>query len=367
LQTHINPSTSVPKGVLLVNLGTPDDPSTSSVRRYLKEFLSDPRVLDIGQVARTVLVNAVIAPFRSSRSAKSYREIWMKEGSPLLFYSKVLQRELSQTLGADWHVELAMRYQNPSIESALQRMKDRGIDHITVIPLFPHYASASTGSVQDKVMSLVSKWQVVPEIFFLKSFHDNLGMIKVFADHARKHNVASFDHVLFSFHGLPVRQLKKADPCGDWCKADKVCCETLNSCNKNCYSAQCYDTARLLAAELELDPGKFTVCFQSRLGRDPWVPPYTSEIVKKLALEGKKRVLAFCPAFVADCLETLFEVSVEYQEDFKAAGGELMQLVESLNGDPAWIDALSKMIKSRDTLPEVAFGQAAALKAALTN
>lgn len=332
-------------GVLLVNLGTPDSTSTPDVRKYLREFLSDPRVLDINPVVRTLLLNLVIAPFRSPKSAASYREVWMNEGSPLMVYGKQVRHSLQDSLGPEFHVQLAMRYQSPSIDLALENFRKEGIDHIRVIPMFPHYASASTGSVHEKIMDIVSKWQVIPQISFLKSYHDEPGMIEAFAINGERHKPETYDHIVFSFHGLPVRQLRKSDLSGTYCQANGVCCSNLNETNKNCYAAQCHHTARLLAERLKIDKSNYTISFQSRLGRDPWIRPSTQETVLRLAAEGKKRVLIFCPAFVADCLETLFEVTTELKDEFVAAGGEHVQLVESLNNEPKWIETLVKLAK----------------------
>ena len=302
----------------------------------------DGRVIDVNPVLRTLLVRGIITPFRSPKSAKLYQEIWSEEnGSPLLYYSVLQQKLLQEKLGEGYQVELAMRYQTPSIESALQRLKDNLVESIRVIPMFPQYASASTGSVIDKVMGLVRSWQTIPNISFVNSFHDNPLMIKNFADNARKHGVENFDHILFSFHGLPQRQLLKCDHTHNHCLKSAYCCDTLTDVNKFCYSAQSHHTARLIAAELGLTKDRYTICFQSRLGNDPWVQPYTSEVVAKLAKAGKKKMLVFCPAFVADCLETVYEVSEEYNEEFKALGGENIQLVESLNDSPMFIDALT--------------------------
>lgn len=335
------------KGVLLVNLGTPDSPSTADVRKYLDEFLMDGRVIDVNPVWRAALVKGIIVPFRGPKSAKLYKEIWSETtGSPLLYYS-IRQAELLQAkLGDEYHVELAMRYQSPSIESALTKLKDAKVDSIRVLPLFPHYASASSGSVLEKVMQLVSKWQTIPNISFINSFHNNEGMIETFAENARKHHPESFDHVLFSFHGLPQRQLMKSDHSGVHCLKVENCCSSLNENNKFCYSAQCYDTARLIAEKLGIPKDRYTVCFQSRLGKDPWVQPYTSEVIKDLAAKSMKSLLVFCPAFVADCLETVYEVTVEYGDEFKALGGERVQLVESLNDHPRWIAAMEELVKS---------------------
>jgi ferrochelatase len=333
------------KGVLLVNLGTPDSPSTSDVRKYLGEFLMDPRVIDVNPVLRTFLVKGIIVPFRSPKSAKLYQKIWSdKTGSPLLHYSILQLDLLRQTLGDGYQVELAMRYQSPSIQTALDKFKAALVDDIQVIPMFPQYASASTGSVYDKVMEVISTWPTKPTISFINSFHDDDMMIATFADNAKKYQPETYDHILFSFHGLPQRQLIKSDHTHNHCLKAADCCQTLTDANKTCYSAQSHHTAQLIAAQLNIPKEKYTICFQSRLGSDPWVQPYTSEIVAKLAAEGKKRLLVFCPAFVADCLETVYEVSVEYHDEFVAAGGDHMQLVESLNDAPMFIAALKRMV-----------------------
>jgi ferrochelatase len=334
------------KGVLLVNLGTPDSAATPDVRKYLNEFLMDGRVIDIPVVQRTLLVRGIIVPFRAPKSAKLYREIWSDTtGSPLLHYSLKQQQLLQQSLGDDYIVELAMRYQSPSIEAALERLKKALVNDIRVIPMFPQYASASTGSVAQKVMSLVGKWPTVPNISFVNSFHDDALMIAAFADNARKHQSEKYDHILFSFHGLPQRQLINCDHTGSHCLKAADCCQTLTDVNKFCYSAQSHHTAKLIAEYLGLSKDQYTVCFQSRLGSDPWVQPYTSVVIEELARQGKKKLLVFCPAFVADCLETVYEVSVEYNDLFKEKGGEHVQLVESLNDHPKFIEALVGLVK----------------------
>ena len=334
------------KGILLVNLGTPDSPEVKDVRRYLDQFLMDGRVIDVNAFNRTLLVKGIIVPFRSPKTSKLYKEIWDENGSPLLYYSKIQAALVQEKLGDEYHVELAMRYQNPSIGSALEKMKAGLVESIKVIPLFPQYASASSGSVIQSVMEMVSKWTTIPPVSFVNSFHDNELMLEVFAENARKYQPETYDHVLFSFHGLPERQLLKCDHTGSYCLKKDNCCDTLNDTNKFCYSAQGHDTARLLAGKLNIAREDYTVCFQSRLGKEPWVQPYTTDVLKKLAAEGKKRLLVFSPAFVADCLETLYEITVEYHEEFKALGGEHVQLVESLNDNPKFIDALVELAVS---------------------
>src|ERR1700744_2238841 len=245
------------KGGLLVNLGTPDRPSTPDVRRYLREFLMDPRVIDVNPVLSTFLVNDIMAPTRGPKSAKLYQKIWDdKTGSPLLHYSKLQRQLLQERLGDGYMVELAMRYQNPNIESALDRLKAALVENIQVIPMFPQYASASTGSVYEKIMGLVGKWPTPPPISFINSFHDNELMIETFADNARKHQPETFDHILFSFHGLPQRQLIKSDHTHKHCLKAADCCQTFTDVNKFCYSAQSYHTAKLIAEELGIPKEK---------------------------------------------------------------------------------------------------------------
>lgn len=333
------------KGILLVNLGTPDSPEVKDVKKYLDQFLMDERVIDIPKLNRTLLVKGVIVPFRSPKTAKLYKEIWGENGSPLLYYSELQAKMLQAKLGDEYQVELAMRYQNPSIENALERLKKGLVSSIKVIPLFPQYASASTGSVLQLVMELLSKWPTIPPVSFINSFHDNDLMLEIFADNARKHGVENFDHILFSFHGLPQRQMSKSDHTEKYCLKVKNCCENYNNVNKFCYSAQCHNTAKLLAEKLGLSRENYSVCYQSRLGKEPWIQPYTTDVLKRLAEEGKKRLLVFSPAFVADCLETIYEITVEYNEEFKELGGEHVQLVESLNDDPRFIDVLAEMSK----------------------
>ncbi len=328
-------------GILLVNLGTPDSPSVPDVRKYLREFLSDPRVIDTGPIARWMLVNFIIAPIRSGRSAKLYKKIWTDKGSPLLLHSKKQKEFLQEKLGKDFQVELAMRYQSPSIETALEKFSKPAFKKIIVLPLFPQYASASTGSVHEKVMSIVNKWQVIPEIKFINSFCNDEGFIRACSEIGEKYQPENYDHVLFSFHGLPERQIKKADG-SDHCLKEN-CCPSLGEKNLFCYRAQCFETTRCIAKSLNIPVENYTVCFQSRLGRTPWIKPYSDHVIEELAKKGKKKILAFSPAFVSDCLETIYEIGVEYDALFKKYGGEKIQLVESLNDHPLWIDAMAKL------------------------
>ena len=332
------------KGILLVNLGTPDSPAVPDVRRYLNEFLMDGRVIDIPSWRRLFLVRGIIVPFRAPNSARLYRAIWDQEtGSPLLHYSLLQRRLLQERLGNEYHVELAMRYQNPSIASALAKLKPMNLESIRIIPLFPQYASASTGSVIDKVMELMRKWHTFPEISIVNDFYDNGLMIDVFVENALKHDPQTYDHILFSYHGLPVRQLTDVEPSRKHNCETAGCREKIGAHNRYCYLAQCHATTRLLAQKIGLTPDRYTVCFQSRLGKTPWVQPYTTDVLKKEASKGVKRLLVLCPAFVSDCLETIYEIGTEYATEFRELGGEHVQLVESLNAHPLWITALEHL------------------------
>lgn len=332
-------------GVLLVNLGTPDNPKTPAVRRYLREFLMDSRVIDIPKWQRFLLVQGIIAPFRAPKSAKTYQELWTDKGSPLLIYGYSVQKLLQKQLGNDYHVVLGMRYQKPSIAQALEELKSKNIQKILVLPLFPQYASATTGSVHEKTMQIISKWANIPEIKFISQYCNYTGFIDAFAEQGKKYlSQKTFDHVIFSYHGLPERQIIKHD-CTKKCLQTEDCCAVYDIHNQLCYRAQCFETSRQLAKALNLNPEQYTVSFQSRLGKSPWIQPYTDETIKKLVSQNKKRILVFSPSFVADCLETTIEIGVEYKHLFESLGGEQWQLVESLNDNPTWINALTELIK----------------------
>ena len=331
-------------GVLLVNLGTPESPGTADVRTYLREFLLDARVIDIPTLQRQLLVNGIIAPFRAPKSAKAYKQLWDAEtGSPLKHYTLKLRQMLQDRLGSHFVVRVAMRYQTPSLPLELRAFKRDGIDNLVVIPLFPQYASASTGSVAEAVMREVSKWQIIPTLRIENRYYDRPDFIKAFAKIAR-HKLAEKDYefLLFSYHGLPQRQIKKGDEYGI-CQLG-ACCNQLDGRNAYCYRAQCFHTTRLLLDALNWPVEKSATTFQSRLGRDPWIPPYTDEFIKELAAKGVKRVAVMSPSFVADCLETISEIGDEYHEIFTKEGGTDFDLVPSLNNTPEWVEVLANMV-----------------------
>src|SRR5580698_7790563 len=315
-------------GLLLVNLGTPDAPTTPAVRRYLHEFLSDPRVLDIGPINRALLLHLIILRTRPAKSAHAYRQIWDAErGSPLLAYSKDLAAGVQRELGERWQVELAMRYGRPSIGAALDAM--RGCERIIVLPLYPQHAASSTSTTNARVMELAAAAWDVAAIDLVPAFHADAAFLDAWAAVARPALAeARADHVLFSYHGLPERQIKKS---GDAQCLSAGCCDR-DPGPSRCYRSQCYATARALVARLGV--ADHTVCFQSRLGRTPWITPHTDVVLDELAGKGVKRLAVMCPAFVADCLETLEEIGLRARAQFKAAGGEELVLVPSLNATP---------------------------------
>lgn len=338
-------------GVLLVNLGTPDAPAFGAVWRYLKQFLLDGRVIDFPWLPRNLLVRGIILPFRTRNSTKLYQQLWTPAGSPLKVYGERLAVGVQQQLGAEYVVELAMRYQNPSIESAIDKLIAQNVQEIVVFPMFPQYASATTGSVHEEVMRIVMKKQTIPGLRFVNSYHDEEAMIDIFAENGRKLGIENYDHVLFSYHGLPQRQLRKADEelGNGHCLKTADCCYQICEKNQFCYSAQCHATTAALVKKLGLENGRYTTCFQSRLGRDPWVMPYTSEVIEERQRHGDKKLLVFCPAFVSDCLETTIEISVEYHEEFIEKGGERLDLVPSLNDHPSWVQAVANYIKKESS------------------
>lgn len=336
----------IKKGVLLVNLGTPDAPQFSAVYKYLLQFLLDRRVIDVPWILRQILVRGIIVPFRTNNSTKLYKMLWTKDGSPIKIYGNSLLQKLRSVLDKDkFVIELAMRYQSPSIESAVKKLIfEHQVNEILVIPLFPQYATASTGSVHDEVMRILRTYDAIPNVKFINSYPTNEKMIQVFANNARKYNLKEYDHFVFSFHGIPQRHVRKTDLSKEHCLKAEKCCEQLCSANQFCYSAQCHQTAYAIAKNLGLSKDQFTISFQSRLGRDPWLKPYTDLVLEDYVEKGKKNILVFSPAFVADCLETTIEIGHEYKETFLEKGGQKLDLVESLNDNHLWVEAVKEMV-----------------------
>jgi protoporphyrin/coproporphyrin ferrochelatase len=336
-------------GVLLIQLGTPDSPSTKDVRIYLREFLNDPRVIDIPWLPRKLLVNGIIVPLRAPKSAKIYKELWKigKGVSPLLSHTENLTKLVQARFSTDEvTVEMAMRYQHPSLETVLARMKTELYDQIIIIPLFPQYASASTGSAVEKTMQIIRKWWVIPEIKIVSQFYNNPSFLDAVVQRTKEFNFAEYDHILFSYHGLPVRQVDKIYEEGSDLCADHSCEKEIDRTNQYCYKATSYATTRHLADRLGLKESDYTVAFQSRLNKK-WLEPFSDVIVEELAKKGAKKLLVLSPAFVADCLETIIEIGVEYQDIFEAHGGEKVQLVPSTNDHPRFVDCIEELIRER--------------------
>ena len=335
-------------GVLLIQLGTPDSPSTSDVRRYLSEFLNDRRVIDIPWLPRKLLVNGIIVPFRAPKSAKIYKELWGHGNgiSPLKTHTENVTKLVQERFNAsEVKIEMAMRYQNPSMDSVLERMHKANYDQIIILPLFPQYASASSGSAIEKAMNIIQKWWVIPEVKIVNQFWDDEGYIDSIIERTKSFDLKEYDHVLFSFHGLPERQVDKVYEGTDLC-ADQPCESEINEENKFCYKATSFATARLIAERLGLKETDYTVCFQSRLDKK-WLTPFSDKVVEEWGKKGAKKLLVFSPAFVADCLETIIEIGEEYQGIFVENGGDKIQLVPSSNDHPRFIDCVADMIEKR--------------------
>ena len=335
-------------GVLLVQLGTPDSPQTSDVRRYLGEFLNDPRVIDLPWLGRTLLVNGIIVPFRAPKSAKVYKELWeFGNGvSPLITHTENVTKKLQERFKVDEvDIHYAMRYQNPSMYDVMEEMRKKNYEHIIVLPLFPQYASATTGSAVDLAMKIMRQWWVIPEVTFVNQFYDSEGYIDSIVQQAKRFNLDEYEHVMFSYHGLPDRHVDKVYEGSDLCE-DQPCETEVNDKNKFCYKATCYATSRMLAEKLNIPEDKYTVCFQSRLDKK-WLTPFADDVVIEQAKKGTKKILAFSPAFVADCLETVIEIGDEYQEIFEENGGEKIQLVPSSNDHDRFVDGLEQLVRER--------------------
>jgi ferrochelatase len=337
---------SAPTGVLLVNLGTPDAPEPAAVRRYLREFLSDPRVLDISPVGRWALLELVILPLRPAKSAAAYQKIWGEDGSPLLVHSRALARAVAEKLPDGHRVELAMRYGSPSIDSALDKLVAAGCERLVLVPLYPQYASSSTGSSVEAVYRSAGRRWNTPFLTVVPPFYDDARFVEALAAVGRPVlEELEPDMVLMSYHGLPERHMVKSDPTGGHCLKSDTCCDVVDDRNRSCYRAQCYATSRALARALDLSSDRYTVSFQSRLGRTPWIRPFTDEVLVELAKKGVQRLAVFCPAFVADCLETLEEIGIRAQEDFQRAGGKELRLVPGLNAHPTWVEAVVGLVR----------------------
>ncbi len=322
---------------VLVNVGTPDDPSTASVRRYLGEFLNDPKVIDLPWLSRKLLVNLVIVPFRAPRSAKKYKWLWTEKGSPLLYHMNELVKKLQQRAGERADVFGVMRYGNPSLEELVGELHKSGYSRVTYLPLYPQWADSTTGSVQEVIIR-----SDAANVRLIDQFYDHPAFVETFAGIIQKHDPEKFDHILFSYHGLPLRQIRKSHP--EVPVEGCTCEKEMPSHGKYCYRAACYATTRLLTGKLRIAADRWSVAFQSRLSRN-WMSPFTDERLVELANSGEKRVLVVPASFVADCLETTLEIGHEYRELFLEADGEELVMTESMNSSDEWAEVLYDMLK----------------------
>lgn len=330
------------RAVLLVNLGSPDSPAVKDVRKYLRQFLMDGRVIDVPYPIRWSIVHLSILPSRPAQSAEAYEKIWTPAGSPLVVASRRVQEQLQKQTGL--MVELAMRYQNPSIESAMRKLQQAEVDELLVIPLFPHYAMSSFETAAERVKEVAAKAAPKIELTFQSPYFDHPAYIRALVASASDYLNQEYDHILFSFHGIPERHLHKSDPTGRYCLKLRECCSRSNSVPPTCYRAQCLQTARSFVEAAGIAPDRYSVAFQSRLGRQPWLKPYTDFMLEGFGKRHMKKLLVICPSFVSDCLETLEEIGIRGREAFQRAGGNELALIPCLNQHPLWISALQSMV-----------------------
>lgn len=341
------------KGVLLVNLGSPDSPNPPEVKKYLEEFLMDERVIDAPKLLRTLLVKGIILNTRPKKSAKAYQKIWWEEGSPLIVLSERLQAKVQEKVSVP--VALAMRYGNPSIKSGLQALADQGVTDTLIIPLYPQFAMATTETILVLAEELRQKHFPSMNFTSLPAFYHHADYIRVLANSIQEYlKDKEWEHLLFSYHGVPKRHIRKSDITKSHCKMDRKCCSTPSAAHEFCYSHQCYETTRQVAEYLELKEGTFSTSFQSRLGLDPWLQPYTDKTIEAFAKKGTKKMAVVTPAFVSDCLETLEEIGMEAVEDFEDNGGEQLHVVPCINDREDWINVMSRWIDEWALTPETA-------------
>lgn len=338
------------KGVLLVNLGSPDSTDPKDVKKYLDEFLMDERVIDVPYWARTLLVRGIILNTRPKKSAEAYSKIWWEEGSPLIVLSERLQEKVDSLTSVP--IALAMRYGKPSIKEGLQELNDQGVDDVLLFPLYPQFAMATTETILVLAEELRKKH--FPQMSFtsVPAFYNHADYIRVLASSiSEKLEGLDYEHLLFSYHGVPKRHIRKSDITKSHCKIDASCCQTPSPAHQFCYRHQCYETTRLVAEYLGLEKEKYSVSFQSRLGFDPWIQPYTDRTIERFGLEGMKRLAIVTPAFVSDCLETLEEIAMEGKEIFEEVGGEEFTVVPCLNDRDDWVKVLARWIDEWATQP----------------
>lgn len=333
-------------GLLLINLGTPDAPTVEAVRRYLDDFLMDPYVVDIPFLLRYILVKGIILRTRPSASAQLYQSIWTDQGSPLLVLSMALKESVAAALGDGFAVELGMRYGNPSIDVAVQNLMQQSLDQLIVLPLFPQYSTAATESAIQSFKTAFARYASTLPVRIITEFYNHSEFINAYAARiAKQFNAARHDHLLLSYHGLPVKHLEKTgcEFVGKHC-VNTTDCPKITMQNKQCYRAQCFETSRLIAKALNLTENQYSSAFQSRLGKTPWIQPYTDLHLPTLYNNGIKNLVIASPSFVTDCLETLEEIAIRAKEQWVALGGETLTVIPCLNSDAKWVEAISQII-----------------------
>lgn len=331
------------EGILLVNLGSPDEPEVPEVRNYLNEFLSDPRVIDIPWPVRKAVLWTFVLPFRPKDSAEAYQKIWGPDGSPLIKTTEAVADTLRDRF--ETPIEIGMRYGNPSIASGIDALASRGVDDLFVIPLYPHYAMSSYETVVAKVQEVLEERDDEIDLQIQPPFYDDPDYIDALIDSASDYLERDYDKILFSYHGVPVRHVKKADPSGCYCLEMEGCCRKTNPVHGMCYRHQVHATTWAFAERAGIPDDKYDISFQSRLGPDPWLEPFTSDLLEQYPTEGVKDLLIICPAFVSDCLETIEEIGMEGRETFMEAGGKEFHLIPCLNEHPQWLDLLARFIR----------------------
>ena len=332
------------RAILLMNLGSPDSTATRDVRTYLMEFLMDKRVIDYPWLFRQILVGGLIVPFRAAKSAEAYSTIWTKEGSPLIVLTQQLQAALQQVV--EEPVEIAMRYGHPSMEEAYERLLQRmpQLEEVLAIPLYPHYAMASYETAVEYAQEIHRRMKYRFSLNFIKPFYNESHYLYALSEHMRPYLQTQYDHILFSYHGVPARHIKKSDPTGNHCLQSAGCCDTASPAHATCYRHQCFTTTKEIVRLLGIPEGKYSNSFQSRLGKG-WLEPFTDIRLEEMPKEGIKKLLILCPAFVSDCLETLEEIAMRGRESFTRAGGETYTMIPCLNVEPLWVQTLAGWVK----------------------
>ena len=334
------------RGIILMNLGSPDSTSVQDLRKYLNEFLTDKRVIDYSWLFRKIIVEGIIVPARAQKSAEAYHTIWTKNGSPLIQFTRELAQKLQMLVTEP--VTIAMRYGKPGMESAYEFLLERvpGLEEVIAIPLYPHYAMSSYETAVEHAKEIHRKKKYGFRLKFMPPFYQDPGYIHAMAENMRPFLQKEFDHILFSFHGIPERHLIKTDPTHRHCLQTEDCCSTPSIAHATCYRHQCLLTMKLVTAELGLPQHKFSFSFQSRLGKQPWLKPYTDFRFQKMPGEGIKKLLVVCPAFVSDCLETLEEIEIRGKESFLGAGGQEYGMIPCLNTQPLWVETLADWVRN---------------------